>query len=416
MPVLAIALTMGLSTSGCQSSDRKASATAPPPPLVKVQQINSAQIEETSEFVGSLEAPQRVTLQPQIQGRISSILVSSGQRVEKGTPILELSIDQTEANVNSASASANATRAGLGTAQAQLAATAAARDKAAANVQLQQTQFNRYQSLARDGAVPQQQLDIARNNLQTAIADLRAADKQVNASQAGVQQSEANIKAADAQVAASQVNLNFKRVVAPVTGVVGDFPVKVGDYVNTGQTLTTIIQTDAFDLNLAIPSSRSAQLRSGLPVDLIDPNTKKRLSTGSIGYVASTTDSTQQTILSKGRFSNTNGLLRDGQYVQARVIWSRKPGVLVPTEAVLPIGGQNFVFVTVNKSDESGKTQTLAHQIPVTLGDIQGQNYQVLQGLQPGASVIVSGVSKLKEGAPVAPQANTAPQSQASQS
>lgn len=406
--MLAIALLAVLTTSACRQDDRKASASSPPPAPVKVLRLNSAQLEESSEFVGALEAPERVTLQPQIQGRIDAILVSSGQRVQQGTPILSLSVDQTVANVASASASANATQAALGTARAQLAASQATRDKTAANVQLQQTQFSRYQYLANAGAVPQQQLDLARNNLQTAIADLRAADKQVVASQAAVRQAEANVNAAIAQVSATQVNLNFKQVVAPVAGVVGVFPVKVGDFVNTGQTLTTIIQTNAFDLNLSIPANRSAQLRLGLPVELIDPNTKKQLSVGSIYYVASSTDPNQQTILSKGRFPNQTGLLRDGQYVQARVIWNRRPGVLVPTEAVSPIGGQNFVFVAVNKTDESGKNQMVAHQVPVNLGGIQGQNYQVLKGLKPGDMIIASGVSKLKEGSPVMPQDNNA--------
>ena len=406
VPTFAIALMAGLITSGCGQSERKASANSPPPAQVKVQPISPTQIEESSEFVGSLEAPQRVTLQPQIQGRIDTILVGSGQRVQQGTPILELSIDQTEANVANASASANAVRAGLGTAQAQLAATEAARDKASANVQLQQTQFERYQALTDVGASPRQQLDIARNNLQAAIADRNAADKQVNAAQAAIRQAEANIKAAEAQVSASRVNLDFKRVIAPVSGVVGNFPVKVGDYVNVGQTLTTITQTDSFDLNLAIPANRAAQLRPGLRVELIDPTTKKQLSTGSIGFISPTADSTQQTILSKGRFPNSNGLLRDGQYVQARVVWRRQPGILIPTEAVSPIGGQNFVFVAINKTDEAGKTQIVAHQVPVDLGSIQGQSYQVLKGLQSGDSVIVSGVSKLREGAPIAPQDN----------
>ncbi|MER3435338.1 MAG: efflux transporter periplasmic adaptor subunit [Leptolyngbya sp. ERB_1_1] len=405
--IFALLLIIGCSVSGCRKAEQ-ANANAPPPAPVKVQKIDAGTIEESSEFVGSLEAPQRVTLQPQIQGRIESILVRSGQRVQQGTPIISLSLDQTEANVASSAASASAARAATGTAEAQLAANEAAQSKAAANVQLQQTQFNRYQSLVNQGAAPRQQLDVARNNLQAAIADLQAAQKQVNASQAQVNQAQANVKAAEAQVAATQVNVNFKRVVAPVTGVVGDFPVKAGDFVNVGQTLTTIIQTDAFDLNLSIPANRSAQLRSGLPVELIDPNTKQRLALGSIGYIAASADPGQQTILSKGRFPNPNGLLRDGQFVQARVIWNRKPGVLIPTEAVSPIGGQNFVFVAVSKTDESGKTQTVAHQVPVNLGSIQGQSYQVLKGLQPGDSVIVSGVSKLKEGAAIAPQENTA--------
>lgn len=198
---------------------------------VKVQKVGTSTIEESSGFVGALEAQQKVTLQPQIQGRIEAILVSSGQRVQKGTPIASLSLDQTQANVASSLAATNAAQAALKTAQAELQQAEAQRTRAAANVQLQQVQFNRTQQLVTQGAQARQQLDVARNNLQTAIADLQAADKQVAASGAAVRQAQANVRQAQAGTAAAQVNLNLKRVVAPITGVVGEFPVKVGDYV-----------------------------------------------------------------------------------------------------------------------------------------------------------------------------------------
>ncbi|MBD2450762.1 efflux RND transporter periplasmic adaptor subunit [Nostoc sp. FACHB-152] len=370
---------------------------------VKVQQVGTSTTEESSNFVGALEAQQKVTLQPQIQGRIETIFVSSGQRVQKGTPIASLSLDQTQANVASSIAAASATQAGLKTAQAQLQQAQAQRTKAAADVQLQRTQFNRTQQLVKEGAQAQQELDVARNNLQTAIADLQAADKQVAAASAAVRQAQANVRAAQAGTAAAQVNVNLKRVVAPITGIVGEFPVKVGDYLNTGQTITSIIQNDALDLNLSVPSNRLKQLRIGLPVQLIDPNTQQIIGKGQINYISPTVSSDQQSILSKARFLNSQGRLRDGQYVQARVIWNRQPGLLIPTVAISRIGGQSFVFVTENTT-VNGKQQQVVHQRLVRLGDIQGTNYQVLDGLKPGETIVTSGILKLREGTPIQPQ------------
>ncbi|BAY07618.1 efflux RND transporter periplasmic adaptor subunit [Calothrix sp. NIES-2098] len=370
---------------------------------VQVQQVGTSTTEESSDFVGALEAQQKVTLQPQIQGRIEAILVSSGQRVQKGTPIASLSLDQTQANVASSVAAASAAQAGLKTAQAQLQQAQAQRTKVAANVQLQQTQFNRTQQLVAEGAQARQELDVARNNLQTAIADLQAADKQVAAAGAGVRQAQASVRQAQAGTAAAQVNVNLKRVVAPITGVVGEFPVKVGDYVNTGQTITTIVQNNALDLNLSVPSNRLKQLRIGLPVQLIDPTTQKVIGTGAVNYISPTVSANQQSILSKARFVNSQGRLRDGQYVQGRIIWSRQPGILIPTVAISRIGGQSFVFVTENTT-VNGKPQQIVHQRLVRLGDIQGPNYQVLDGLKPGETIVTSGILKLREGTPIQPQ------------
>ncbi|MEH2136033.1 efflux RND transporter periplasmic adaptor subunit [Nostoc sp.] len=211
------------------------------------------------------------------------------------------------------------------------------------------------------------------------------------------------MRQAQASTAASQVNLNFKRVVAPITGVVGYFPVKIGDYVNTGQTITTITQNDSLDLNLSVPSNRLNQLRTGLPVELIDPTTQKLIGNGAINSISPSVSSDQQSILSKARFANSQGRLRDGQYVRARVIWNRQPGILIPTAAISRVAGQSFVFVTENKT-VNGKQQQIVHQRLVRLGDIQGTNYQVLSGLKSGETIVTAGILKLREGAPIQPQ------------
>jgi RND family efflux transporter MFP subunit len=181
---------------------------------------------------------------------------------------------------------------------------------------------------------------------------------------------------------------------------VGDFGLEVGDYVTTGQVLTTVNQNNSFDLQIPIPINHAVQLHPGLLVQLLDPTTNRPLSTGSIYFVSPQTNSSVQSVATRARFSNANGRLRDSQYVKARVIWSTRPGILVPTEAVSPIGGQNFVFVAQN-STANGKNQMVASQVPVTLGNIQGQSYQVVSGLKAGDRVIVSGVQKLRNGAPV---------------
>ncbi|OKH49702.1 efflux transporter periplasmic adaptor subunit [Calothrix sp. HK-06] len=402
-PVLVATLMVTVLMSACKKADPTANAQSPPPSPVKVQKVGTGTVEESSDFVGSLEAQQKVTLQPQTQGRIEAIYVSSGQRVQEGTKIVSLSLDQTQANVASSRASLSAAQAALATAQAQLQQAEAQRTKAASNVQLQRVQFNSTQQLVTQGAQARLQLDVARNNLQTAIADLQALDKQVAAARAAIREAQANVRSSQAQIAAAQVNVNFKQVVAPITGVVGTFPVKVGDYVSTGQTITTLTQNDALDLNLSIPSNRFNQLRVGIPVELIDPTSQQRIGKGYVNYISPNVDVNQQSILSKARFSNSQGRLRDGQYVQARVIWNRQPGILIPTVAVTRIGGQSFVFVTENKT-VNGKPTQIVHQRLVRLGDIQGSNYQVTSGLQGGETIVTSGILKLREGAPIQPQ------------
>ena len=201
------------------------------------------------------------------------------------------------------------------------------------------------------------------------------------------------------------MTVNQKRVVAPIAGSVGNINLKVGDYVSTGDTLTTINQNNAFDLQIPIPISRAGELKTGLPVQLLDPNTSAEVGSGNIYFVSSQANSNAQSIVTRARFLNRGSNIRDGEYVKARVVWNTKPGVLVPVNAVTTIGGQSFVFVA-KENQVNGKKQLVARQVPVTIGDIQGQQYQVEKGLNSGDQVITSGTIKLRDGSPIVSQAN----------
>lgn len=374
-----------------------------PPLPVKVLDLQSGAVEDNSEFVGTLEAAEKVTLQPQTQGRIEQVFVTSGDRVNAGTPIVALSLDQAQPEVATAQAGVSSAQAALGTAQAQLQAAEANRAQAAADLELQQTEFNRTQSLVAEGAQSQQQLDIARRNLDTARATLAASDKQVSAARASVSQAQASVKQAQSQVASASVNLGFKQVNSPILGEVGDMLVKVGDFVTTSTTLTTITRNDQLDMRISVPSNYAGQLRTGLPVQLLDPTSKQPIGSGSIFFISPQVDPNAQSILTKARFPN-NGSLRDGQYVQARITWSRSSGILVPTTAITRVGGQAFVFVVEEKSGESGQAQTVVTQRPVKLGNLQGNSYIVQEGLQPGDQIATTNILKLRDGAPVQPE------------
>ena len=401
---LGVILLLSLAT-GCNRANDSAKASGPPPSAVQLETLKSGILQDSNDFVGTLEAEQTVQLKPQIDGRIDRILVKPGDRVQQGDPIFLLNLDQTAPQVNSAQANVSATAAARNTAVQQFRVSQSQLASAQSQYELARVNNDRYQYLVAQGAVGQATGDQYATTLKVQADAVRQARDQVSASKAAIDQADANIGKAQADANTAKVSLNFKQVVAPIAGAVGDITLKPGDYVSTGQVLTTINQNESFDLQIPIPINRSSELRTGLAVQLLDLNSGKLLSTGKIYFVASKADATAQSLLARARFANTRGNLRDSQSVKARVIWATKPGVMVPTTAVTTIGGQNFVFTAEDKTD-NGKTQTIAHQIPVTLGSIQGQDYQVLKGLKPGDRLIVSGILKLREGTPVAPQAN----------
>ncbi|GAB4199421.1 MAG: efflux RND transporter periplasmic adaptor subunit [Coleofasciculaceae cyanobacterium] len=386
--------------SACSRGKPPQGAGPPPGVLVKLQRVETSTVEDSSEFVGSLEAANRVVLKPEVEGRVTQILVSSGNRVAAGTPIVQLRPDKNQAEVGGAVANVNAARAALSNAKAQLKAAEAEKVRAAADLELQNQQFERISKLVSQGAFARQQLDQVRRDRDTARAALEAAEERINAASATIDQENSTLQQAQSNVTLRTEELKDNRVVAPISGVVGDIPVKLGDYVKAGDTLTTLIQNDTLDLRLSVPVERGTQLRVGLPVQLADAKSDQILATGRISFVSPQVDTQSQAILAKASFPNPEGTLRDGQFVRSRVIWDRSPGVSIPTTAVSRVAGQPFVFV----AQKQGQSQLIAKQKPVKLGPIQGNQYRVLEGVQPGETIIVSGLLNLSDGAPIKPE------------
>jgi RND family efflux transporter MFP subunit len=397
--LIGVTMLASVAVSACSNSPAT-QEQGMPPSLVEVQQVETSRVQESSEFVGALEAQERVQLRPETEGRIVSILAAPGQRVESGTPILALKADVNQAEASGAAADVSAAQAAVTTARARVQAAEAERARAAADVNLQTTEYERTAQLVAEGAQSQQDLDRVINSRDTAIASLRAAEDNVGVAQAQLNESQAQLERAQANQAVASSNLSDTEVNAPITGIVGNIPVKVGDYVTPQDVLTSIIQNQTLDLNISVPIERGDQLRVGLPVELVNTDGTP-LVTGQISFVSPEVNTNDQAVLAKASFPN-DGRLRDGQFVRARIIWQSGPGVLVPTAAVTRIAGQTFVYLAeAGEPGPDGQPQMIAKQQLVSLGSIQDNSYQVLSGVEAGDQVITSGVLNLQDGAPV---------------
>lgn len=382
------------------SSGAPPNAGNPPGVAVKLQTVEQSTLLESSEYLGNLEAENRVDLRPEAEGRVREIFVSSGSSVEKGAPIVQLRPEKSQAEVGGAVANVSAAIASRSNAEAQIKAVEAQRVSDLANVDLQDQQFKRISALVAQGALAQQQLDQVRRDRDAARAALNATDEKIRAARASLDQQNAAVQQAQSTVISRQEDLKETKVVAPIAGVVGNVTVKLGDYIKTTDVLTSIIQNQTLSLNLSISTNQNNQLRVGLPVQLISTTGDEIISTGQISFISPQVNQDQQ-ILAKASFNNSEGKLRDGQRARARVIWKQSQGVSIPTTAVSRVAGENFVFVAQSQAD----SKLIAKQKPVKLGEIKGNNYQVIEGLKPGEKIIVSGLLNLTDGAPIIPQA-----------
>jgi RND family efflux transporter MFP subunit len=326
---------------------------------VKLATIAVKPIPETSTYVAVLRSRKSITIQPQVQGQVHKIYVHSGDVLSAGDPLMEIDPSRQVAALNSGEA---------------------VRASKLAAVRYAEQQYERLQSLVGGGAASQQELDQAKSNLESTKADLESLG---------------------AQVREASVQLQYYHIVAPSAGVVGDVPVHEGDYVTPQTKLTTIDQNSTLEAYIDVPQERANDLRLDLPVDIIDVGDNV-VAKSKVSFVSPQVSEDTQSILVKCFVDNAKGTLRAGQFVRARITWSEAPGPLVPSLAVTRLNGQTFVFVATPGDDKS-KPLTV-HQTPVVLGAMLGDDYAVRSGLKGGEQVVVSGIQKLRDGAPVTPQ------------
>jgi membrane-associated protease RseP (regulator of RpoE activity) len=136
---------------------------------------------------------------------------------------------------------------------------------------------------------------------------------------------------------------------------------------------------------------------------VISQDTGELIGSSRVSYISPSAGTGTQTILVKAIYNNQDNKLRTDQIVRARVIWEQLAGITVPTTAISRIGDQSFVFV-VEEENQEGQQMLIAKQIPVQLGSIQGQSFEVLSGLKAGDRIVTEGVIKLRDGTPVTGQ------------
>jgi RND family efflux transporter MFP subunit len=351
--VIALVVSLSVLGAACGSGAPAQAPQAPPPSAVKLVSLAPAAIEDASEFISTVRSLRSTTIKPDVDGLLTRIFVRAGQRVKVGDPLVQINADREQAAVRSTEAS----RAGV-----------------EADVQYWRLQVKRLAALVTAGAVSKAEFDQAQTSLQ---------------------QAEARLASLDAQVKEERVDLAFFRVTAPQPGVVGDISVRVGDRVTSATEITTIDQNDMLEAYVQVPLNRSPQLKLGLPVQLLDGDGKV-LATNPITFIASRVDDATQTVLVKSLLKQVPPSVRVLQFIRARIIWRTVQGLKVPITAVVRISGQYFCFVA-----ESGQGGLVARQRPIEVGEVIGNDYVVRSGLKEGEQLIVSGIQKIGDGAPV---------------
>lgn len=343
--------------SGCKEAD-----------TVKENQIsvNTAQaqimdISKNVNYSGLVRGKNEVAIQAEVQARVTSVAVKPGDKVTAGQLLLTLDNDNFNAAVMQA-------QAGLEQAQAGLAANNM-------RVETARKQYERTKALHDAGAVSDLELETAENNLNLLTTG----------------SAEAGVAMAEAALQQAQDRLDKCAIRSPISGVVGNINVSLGDYTNMYSTVATVTDNRELEIEILVSENEVSYIQNGGEVSVLVKAAQAEPLTGKVTSIATVADQNKLNYAVKISLQNPEQKIKSGMFAEVRLDTMSKKGVLcVPVSAVIPRSGQTVVYIV----NEEGR----AHEIEVTTG-LSNSNYiEITAGLEAGQEVITSGNTLLNEG------------------
>jgi membrane fusion protein (multidrug efflux system) len=202
--------------------------------------------------------------------------------------------------------------------------------------------------------------------------------------------------------------MGYCDVHAPTTGLIGAKMVSIGELVGKGQpTLLATISTldpiwfycnvsEVDYLKARAETERTGKRVADLPVSLILANGSLHPDQGKLVFIDRAVDIKTGTLRVRAEFPNGQKLLRPGMFGRIRMdLGARADSILVPERAIAELQGKTFVWVIGSDNKATQRAVKVGNQI--------GENFLILEGLKSGDRIVVEGLQKVREGAPVKP-------------
>ena len=357
---VAVVLPLAIAATHCGPSAKAKNDAAAAPPRVVVATVMQKDQPVYHEWIGSTQGDVNADIRPKVDGYLLRRVYREGSYVQRGQLLFEIDPRQAQSQLQQATANLEQARANL--------------TKAEHDVQ-------RFEPLAAEKALSQQELDNARS-----------------ARSAG----QATVGALEAAVEQARLNVQWTHVTSPITGIAGLAQAQVGDLVGPQTVLTTVSTVDPIRVAYQVseqeylmfqndPAMRNAELELSLADGSVWPHK------GHIALSGREVDVKTGTITTVGLFPNPGNVLRPGQFAKVRAVTAvRRAALLVPQRAVNDLQGLQQVAVVGPDNTVTVRT--------VKTGERVGSDWIINEGLQPGERVVTEGFARVKSGMKVVPQ------------
>jgi RND family efflux transporter MFP subunit len=360
-----------------ETTTTAAGATAPAVIDVAAAAAIEQPIVRTLRVTGSFSADEQAQVAAETAGRIVKTPVERGSRVKEGDLLIQISAVQTSAQLEEACANLARTEAGLGIKDGASFDVERVPDVASAkaDLTLAEADYGRFKSLLDQRVVSQAEYDTQRSRVE---ANRQKYESKRNAAQ----QDYRSLEAARARVTMANKSLSDTTVRAPFAGEVVERKVSVGDFVNTGTAVATVVRINPLRLLVTVPEQSVSLVQIGQPVRLQVDAYPDRTFTGTIRYVSPSLQADQRALTVEAVVPNADGALKPGFFATAFIEQPKKtPAVLIDRRLVHEVGTTKRVFVITGDHVE---------ERIVTLGQEVGPRVEVVSGLRAGESVATS--------------------------
>ena len=307
------------------------------PPSVEVARVVRADLTDAARAVGGLRSRRGVMLRPEVAGRITRLNFTDGQRVRQGQLLVQFD-DQLQ--------------------QAQV-------QQSRAELSIAQANQKRNQELVAQNFISQRSLD----------------------------ESAANLQVAQAKLALALATAARLRIVAPFDGIAGIRQVNVGDYLKDGADIVNLEDIDAIFVDYRLPERYQSLLKRGQTALLAIDALPGQAYTAQIQAIDPLIDANGRSIGIRGCIDNRALQLRPGMFARVNTVFgTRLDARVIPEEAIVPQGGKQYVIKLLSGAD--GKMPT-SQRVEVKVGLRQPGQVEILQGLEPGDTVVTTGQQRI---------------------
>jgi membrane fusion protein (multidrug efflux system) len=307
-------------------------------PTVEVAQVELMDLVDETQTVGSLRSRQGVVLRPEVSGRITQLNFRDGDRVKKGQLLVQFDDQLPAAQVQQAQAELNIAKAN-NTRNAEL---------------------------------------VAQNFISRRTLDESAAAQQV----------------AEAKLALARATQARLKIIAPFDGLAGIRSVNVGDYLKDGADIVNLEDMDAIFVDYRLPERFQTKIRRGQSSVIELDALPGRKFSAIVLAIDPLIDANGRSVGVRACIDNRRLQLRPGMFARVNAVFGQRDRArVIPEEAIVPQGGKQFVIKVVNGTTPNSR---VSQRTEVKLGLRSPGKVEVLEGLEPGDSVVTAGQQRVQ--------------------